>query len=175
MAYNVTTGNGRLYVFSTDQHDLDDFTETSDPTAVDDDFRTVATWTLDEGEGAAFGIGNSRNPDRAEGYLYFDPQTSTPSDINGRCRFVVLNAANDVVGTISRHRIEQLRSGDATASGRKNRTPYPYQNINADGGEVVGGNGYKIGIQIKTASGSSTFSKSDSTLIAEGYRGTLQN
>ena len=174
--YQVTDDSGKVYQFSTDQYDTADLTEVQPSAeATSSEFRTVARLEIDEGDGVALGIGKSRNPDRAEGYLYFDARDGGNAKISGRLRFVVLNATNDVVAVISRHRLEQLRSGGPTAADRKDRMPYPYQVVKNGKGEILGGSGYSVGVQIETASGTATYSNSNSTAVIEGHAGTQIN
>lgn len=177
MSYQVKGDKGRKYEFSNDQHDLVPFEEAADATVTEEEFTTVARWSLDEAEGVAFGVGNSRNPDRAEGYNYFDAVNADATAFEGRVRYVVLNAANDVVATISRHRAEQLRAGSAAPADRRDRAPYPYQNIRGGSGEVIGGDGHKVAIQLqgKQGAGLQTFDLAASEAVIEGYRGRLIN
>lgn len=166
---------GNVYLFSPDRHTLAEFSDFADATAVSDDFRTVTTWELDRKEGVSFGRGNSENPDRAEAYFYFDAQNTTPAAIAGSYRLVILNAANEVVAVVDRGRLEEVRKGDPSTDTRGDwGKPMKYRSIRGGVGEVLGGQGHKVALQIETDSGTETFSTSDSELVAEGYGGRLQ-
>lgn len=175
MTYTRSAGS-RRFRFTPDTHDLSNFTEMSDTNVGNDEFSTVAYWDLDEGEGVAFGEGRSKNPDKAEAYIYLDPQNSTPAALNGKAKLVVLNAANQVVDEIYTNKISKLRNGDPATDSRGDwGVPFPYQAIKAGKGEVLGKGGYKIGIQLKLDSGTDAFSLSDSTMEAEGFSGSVEN
>jgi len=175
MTYTRTV-NGTVYQFTEDDHTDAEFSETTDTTVVKDEFRTVARWDLSRGEGVAFGVGTSRNPDRAEGYLYFDAQNSGASAIDGQLRLVVENTQNERVATIYKRSLKQLRSGSTAPADREKRVPFPYQALMNGKGEVL--HPYQIAIQLKlpsSASSTETFSLSDSELLADGYSGSAQN
>ena len=175
--YVRTDGRGNRFLFSEDRHDLSEFSDFGDASIHSEDFRTVSTWTLDREEGVAFGRGSSSNPDSAEAYFYLDAQNTTPAQITGgRYRLVVLNAANEVIAVLDRGTLDEAANGDPSSDSRSDwGKPFKYRKIAQGKGEVLGGQGHKIALQLELYSGTDTFSTSDSTRIAEGYRGTLQN
>lgn len=174
--YTRSDPRGNTYLFSEDRTDLSEFADHGDASAHSEDPRTVTKWDLDRGDGVAFGRGNTTNPDRAEAFIYFDAQDSGAAAINGTYKLVVLNAANEEVAVIDRGSLDEVRDGDPSTDSRGDwGKPLPYKALRGGKGEVLGGQGHKIGIQIETASGTATFSTANSTLIAEGYQGTLQN
>jgi hypothetical protein len=170
---------GNEYLFSDDRHDLADFSDFGDATAHSEDFRTVSTFALDREDGVAFGRGGSSNPDKAEAYFYLDAQNGSASSFtDGRYRLVVLNAANKVVAVLDRGTLAEVANGDPSTDSRGDwGKPLPYRTIANGKGEVLGGSGHKIGLQIElyTDGDTETFSTANSEMIAEGYRGSLQN
>jgi hypothetical protein len=176
MAYGVQAPNGKVFTFHGDTIDLSDFADFGSAEAQSEDFRTVSTWTVDDGVGVAFGRGTSQNPDRAEAYVYFDAKDDGDAAMDGLYRLAVLNSANERVATIYRNRLDVLRNGDPSADSRGDwGVPFPYQAITNGKGEILGGDGYKIAHQIQLDSGTGTFSTANSTAQMEGYRGTVQN
>ncbi len=169
------TADGVTYQFSQDDHTDASYTEAGSPDVVEDEFRTVAYRDLERGTAVAHGIGNSRNPDRAEGFAYVDAQSTAPANIDGQARFVVLNSQREKVATIWRGSLKQLRSGSTAPADRDKRKPLPYQDVRNGNGEVA--HPYEIGFQIKAASSSAgdTFSLSDSEILIEGYLGEAIN
>ena len=178
MAYAIKDARGRTWYFSEDRHDLTEFSDFGTAEVISDDYRLASVWDLDDGVGVAFGRGSSTNPDRAEAYFHFDAQDDGNADINGRGKLVVLNTANEKVGLIYQGPLASFRRGDPTADERgKWGVPFPYQAIRSGAGEVLGNGGYKVGMLIQTdsATGTATFSTANSSMTAEGYRGTVQN
>jgi hypothetical protein len=189
--YAITASEGRKYLFSEDRETLAGYTEFGDGVAHSDDFSTVATRRLERSEGIAFGRGNSNNPDRAEAYFYFDARgddggdaDTDPDPLEGEYKIVVLNAANNVVGLVDRGRLEEVRQGDPLDPNSKRGEwgkPFKYRSLRNGSGEIVGGNGHKLGIQIKldpAADGTTVsdgFVVANSAMIAEGYKGSLVN
>lgn len=180
--YTRTDQRGNEYQFSEDRHDLTNFSLVGTGQAVDDTYQTVAAWPLEREEGVAFGRGSTTNPDRAEAFIYFDARSDdadgdgTPDALSGRFKLVVLNSANKVVATLDRGQLDEVRDGDPANDSRGDwGKPFPYKVIANGMGEVLGGQGHKVGIQIELNSGSDELNLSNSQLIAEGYGGELQN
>lgn len=177
------TASGKEYRFSGDEFTEDDFTEAPTPVFNTEDWTTVARLPVSRGQAVAFGVGDDGSPMNAEGRIYADLKAkdgndadSDPDTFEGAFRFVLLNPNNEPQGEISRHKASRTRAGDATASGRKDRKPYPKQPVGTTGQPEVGFP-YKVGLQVRASanySGDNTFSLSDSELIADGYTGTQQ-
>lgn len=165
------------YDFGPDTFKSGDFTEFPDPSVNDAEFTTVATMDLRDGEGVALGRGNTSNPDRAEGFAFMDVQSTTPAELNGRAKLVVLNQNNTPVDTIWRGRIDELRQGDPAVDGekRRDRKPFPYQTPAGKKAGEVYGDSYSIGLQIELDDGTDTFSLADSRFRLEGYYGEKMN
>lgn len=148
-----------------DEFDLSDF-ETATSTGVgDDEFATVERLPIDKGEGVYVGQGSSTNPLQAEGSITGNPQNSTPAELNGQYRLVVLNSQNNVVDILAQGKISQLRK---TRSNSIDGDITPYVNK-----EVM--EPYKVGFQLKLSSGSDTYDSSQSSLAIDGYSGEKMN
>lgn len=180
--YARQDSQGHTYLFTEGRTSLAPFSQFGDANLHDEAFRTVASWTLDRGEGVAFGRGTSHNPDRAEAYLWFDARSDdadadgTPDKLAGQYKLVVLNPSNDVVDIIDRGRLEEVRNGNPDTDDRGSwGVPFPYKALQNGNGEVLGGGGYQIGIQIELDSGTDAFNLSNSSMVAEGYRGSRQD
>jgi hypothetical protein len=181
MVYKRQTSDGDVFEFTEDAETLDGWSQHGSGQVHDDGFSLAATRALDRPEGFAFGRGNSENPDRAEGYLYFDAQNGTPAALSGKYEIVILNAADEVLATVDRGRLEEVRQGDPQQLGGTDTrgdygVPFKYKRLRRGKGEVMGDD-YKLGIRIELANGSGTdsFSVADSDLIAEGYSGRKVN
>lgn len=175
--YYRTDSRGHAYMFTEDTETLAGWSDFGSAEAHDEDFRTVATRPLDREEGVAFGRGNSENPERAEAYKYLDAQDGGASAITAAAyRVVILNAANKVVAVIDRGRLDEVNKGDPSTDARGDYgKPFKYRTIAGGKGEVLGGSGHKVALQIKLDSGTATFSTANSTMKFEGYSGTLEN
>jgi hypothetical protein len=147
--------------------DLDDF-ETSAATEVgDDEFSTVERFAVEKGEGVYVGKGTSENPLQAEGSAEGDIQDGGGSSITGKYRLVVLNSQNNIPngGVLTTGRLAELRTSRANSIDG-DITPY----INKEILEP-----YKLGLQIRTASGTATYDSSNSTFEVDGYLGESLN
>lgn len=149
------------YRFSPDAFDQDDFAEATNTQIGPDDFQTVERFDIEKGTAARLGLGTSQNPLQAEGSVEADPQNSTPADIASKYRIVVENEQNNVVdilaqGTVSELRTTRTNSVDGDILPLTDREVYEPM---------------KIAFQLKTASGTETYSASDSSLTVSGYRG----
>lgn len=153
--------------YSPTAYELADFTTATSTAVGDDEFSTVERLEIDKGEGAYVGQGSSKNPLQAEGSITGDPQNSTPADLNGRYRLVVLNSQNNVVdgGILAQGKISALRN---TRSNSIDGDITPF--VNKEVKEP-----YKIGFQLKLASGSDTYSSADSALSVDGFQGEALN
>lgn len=181
MSYTRPVGDN-VFRFGEDVFTSDDLTESASVETNSEDWTTVARQDLGQGEAAAFGRGETTNPLSAEGFIYFDAKAASDSDgdgvnddLQGHLRIVAMNPNNEVVGEISRHNLDNVRSGSASASDRQDRQPYSRKRVKDGKAEV--GWPYKIGYQIRVTdsySNDTTFSLSASTLRVDGYKGTVQ-
>ena len=138
--YTRTDQRGNAYQFSTAPHTFSDFTEATDATATEDNFRTLAYNELDREEGVAFGRGSSSNPDRAEAYKHLTIHDGADALISGEYKLVVENAAGKVVAVIDRGRTDEVNKGDPSTDSRGDwGKPAPYRAIRDGKGEVLGG------------------------------------
>lgn len=153
--------------YSRTEIDLDDFSTATSTEVGDDEFATVERLEIDKGEGYYVGAGNSTNPLQAEGSITGDPQNSTPSDLNGRYRLVVVNTQNNVVegGVLAEGKISALRKTRANSLDG-DITPF----VNKEVMEP-----YKIAFQLKLTTGTDTYSSSDSSLAIDGFLGESFN
>lgn len=181
MAYRRQTSKGKVYEFTEDVETLTGWSQHGSGQVHSDGFSLAATRRLENFEGVAFGRGQSQNPDRAEGFLYFDAydDSTTPVQLNGRYEIVILNAADEKLATVKRGRLSEARNGDPQQLGGSDSrgdygVPFPYQRLRSGKGEVISDD-YKIGVRINLDSGTDTFSPSNSDLLAEGYSGRKLN
>jgi hypothetical protein len=151
-----------------------------------DGLELVATRPLDRQEGYAVGRGQSENPDRAEAYRWLDARSDdadgdgNPDKLEGEYEIVVVNPANKIVDTIDGGRLDELRRGDPDVDSRGDwGKPCAYRTLQNGKGEIVGWNGYKLGLAIEldpAADGSDVqdnFHIGNSGMQYEGYRGKL--
>jgi len=149
------------YRFSPDKFNQDDFSESTSTQIGPDEFRTVERFDIPEGTGVNLGLGMSQNPLQAEGAVDANPQNSGASNIGDKYRVVVENEQNNVIQILAQGSVEELRrtranSVDGDILPRTDEEVYePMQ----------------IAYQLKTASGTATYSASDSELSIDGYRG----
>lgn len=179
MTYRRRTSRGDVYEFTEDVETLTGWSTHNGANVGSDGFTTVAKRRLEDFEGIAFGRGQSQNPERAEGFFYFDAQNSTPAALSGQYEIVILNAADEKLATVKRGRLSEARTGDPVQlGGSDNRgdygVPFKYQKLRRGRGEVIGDD-YKVGIRLQLDSGTDTFSVSDSDLLAEGFSGRKIN
>lgn len=179
--YRRQTSEGKVYEFTQDVETLSGWTLHGTGTAHDDGFALVASRRLEDHEGIAFGRGNSENPDRAEAFLYFDAlsddadASGSPDVLNGSYELVVLNAADEVLATIDRGRLAEVRDGDPSTDSRGDYgVPFKYRSLRGGKGEVIGED-YKIGVRLQLDSGNDELHIGNSTLKAEGYSGRKLN
>jgi len=126
-----------------------------------DEFTTVEEFNVEKGETVELGQGRSSNLLQAEGNAAGDIQSGSPSDIDGKFRFVVLNSQNNVVQPITQGTIDEL---EVTRSNNLDGYILPRTGI-----EIA--DPYKLGLQLKTNSGTQTYSRSNSNLDVKGVRG----
>jgi len=150
MEYNATT-------FSL----ANDFAARTNTTVGPDEFTTVEELDVEKGESVTLGQGSSSNPLQAEGAISGDIQDDDPSDIDGNFRLVVLNSQNKVVGRIAQGTIDQI---EKTRTNSLDGYILPFT-----GTEVA--EPYKIGLQLRTNSGTQTYDSSNSSLSADGVLG----
>lgn len=185
MAYRRQDSKGKVFEFTEDVETLADWSLHGNGTAHSDGFSLVAKRRLDSFEGIAFGRGQSSNPDRAEAYLYFDALSDdadadgSPDVLDGSYEIVVMNGADEVLATVDRGRLSEVRNGDPQSLGGADTrgnygTPFKYQALRNGRGEVMGDD-YKIGIRLQLDSGSDELNISNSDLLAEGYSGRKLN
>ncbi len=175
--YRRNDSRGNVYQFAEDRHDLDDFEDFGDASIHSEDFRTVSTWELDRSTGVALGRGSSTNPDEAQAFFHLDARNESDAAITGgRYKIVILNAANEPIAVLERGTLAEAANGDPDTDSRGDwGKVLPYRTIANGKGELLGGQGHKLALQIQLTSGTDTFSTANSSMIAEGYRGTLQN
>jgi hypothetical protein len=142
-----------------------DFSTRTDTTVTDDEFRTVEEIDVETGESVTIGRGSSRAPLSAEGSAAGDIQSSAPADIDGKFRFVVLNSQNNVVSRIVQGSINDLEQTRANAL-----DGYLLPNTGQEIAEP-----YKLGLQLRTDSGTADYSSSNSSLSVDGVRGESRN
>jgi hypothetical protein len=147
--------------------DLDDFEASTSTEVGDDEFTTVERLPVEEGEGVYVGKGRSENPLQAEGSAEGNIKDDGDAEVNGKYRLVVLNSQNNIPtgGIITTGRISQLRRDRANSVDGDITT---FQDI-----EVR--EPYKLGLQLKTKSGTATYSSSNSTFEVDGFLGEALN
>lgn len=126
-----------------------------------DEYSTVEVFDVPDGESVELGIGADRNPTDAQGSISGDVQDSGNADIDGKFRFVVLNPANNVVqvlasGSINRLELSRTNGLDGylqPQTGAEIREPF------------------KLGLQLRTQSGTATYSGSNSSLDVDVISG----
>jgi len=150
MEYNATT-----FTFE------NDFTARTNLEVGPDEFTTVEELSVDKGESVTLGRGTSVNPLQAEGAYSGDIQDSGTGDIDGNFRVVVLNSQNKVIRRISQGTIDQLEN---TRANSLDGYIQPFSGI-----EVA--EPYKVGLQLRTNSGTQTYSSSNSNLSLDGVQG----
>jgi hypothetical protein len=126
-----------------------------------DEFQTVEEFDVDDGESVELGVGQDRNPTDAQGSVSGDIQDNGGSDINGRFRFVVLTPSNNVVRILASGSIDRL---ELTRSNGLDGYLLPRTDV-----EVK--DPYEVGFQLRTNSGSSTYSGSNSSLDVDAITG----
>lgn len=146
-------------------YDLSDFSEASDLSLTNDEFRTVERLDAPKGEAVAPGQGQDASPEGARGRIYIDAQNSTPANIDGTIRLVVLNSQNRVVKVVYQNKASVLRDG---SSDRTKRAPFTFRGVDIR-------EPYKFAIQMKTESGTDTWSSADSAAEIDGFRGEAVN
>ena len=155
-----------MYQYNEEEFTFDnDFDERSSSEVGPDEFSTVEEIEVEDGESVILGLGSSRNPLQAEGSAAGDIQDDADADIDGKFRFVVLNAQNNVVARLAQGSINTLEQTRAnTLDG------YVFKQSNTEVREP-----YKVGFQLRTASGIQTYSSSNSSLKVDGLRGEEVN
>jgi hypothetical protein len=148
-----------------DTFSLSDFTTATDLSVADDEFRTVERLEVDKGEVVIPGQGQARNQTDAVGRIFADIKNGGNSAISGKVRLVALNSQNRVVHTYYQAQISTVSVG---ASTRSDRRPFPRKRVRL-------AEPYKLAIQVKTASGTDTYSDSNSTVEFDGFRGEAIN
>ena len=147
--------------------DLDDFEAATATQIGDDEFQTVERLPVEEGEGVYVGKGSSSNPLQAEGSAKGEMQDDGDAQMEGKYRLVVLNSQNNIPngGIITTGRISELRTDRANSVDGDITT---FQDI-----EVR--EPYKLGLQLKTKSGTATYSSANSTFEVDGFLGEALN
>jgi hypothetical protein len=150
------------YLFTPEQFTLaTDFTARTATTVGPDEFSTVEEIDLEQGEGFRLGQGFSSNPLQAESSVRGDIQDGSDDDIDGRFRLVVLNEQNNVVDVLTQGTINEIEETRANSIDGHITT--------LDDREVY--EPMKVGLQLKTNSGTSTYDSGNSSLTIDGYRG----
>jgi len=139
----------------------DDYTERTNTQVGPDEFTTVMVDSIEKGESATLGRGESVNPLQAEGSARGDIQDDGPSDIDGKFRFVVLNSQNKVIRRIAQGPIDEI---EKTRTNSLDGYILPFSGV-----EVA--EPYKIGFQLRTSSGTQTYDASNSNLTIDGVQG----
>lgn len=147
--------------------DLDDFTAATSTEVGDDEFSTVERLPVEEGEGVYVGKGASSNPLQAEGSAQGDINDDGNADMVGKYRLVVLNSQNNIPtgGIITTGRISELEKDRANSLDGDITT---FQDI-----EIR--EPYKLGLQLKTNSGTATYSSANSAFEVDGFLGEALN
>jgi len=154
--------NDRGYLFTSEQFTLaNDFTARTQSQVGPDEFVTVEELDVEEGEGVVVGQGQSSNPLQAEGSIRGDVQDGADADIDGRYRIAVVNAQNNVVDVLTQGSIDDLEQTRANSLDG-DITPFTGREIFEP---------FKLAFQLKTGSGTATYSSSNSSLTVDGYRG----
>lgn len=150
------------YLFTPEQFTLaTDFSERTSTQVGPDEFSTVEEFDMEQGEGFRLGQGYSSNPLQAESSIRGDIQDDGNADIDGRFRLVVLNEQNNVVDVLTQGTIDEIEDARANSIDGHITT--------LDDREIY--EPMKIGLQLKTNTGTSTYSSSNSSLTIDGYRG----
>lgn len=174
--YARNDGRGNTYQFTKGTHTLATYSEATETTVSEEEFRTVARDKLERSEGGAFGRGTSENPDRAEAYKYLEIMDDADALIPGEYQIVVENAAGKTVAVIDRGRTDEVNAGDPANDKRgEYGVPFPYAAISGGKGEVLGGQGHSFALQVQPDSGTAVFSLANSTVQMEGHKGELVN
>jgi len=150
MEYNETT-------FSLEN----DFTARTNLNIGPDEFTTVEELDVSRGESVTIGLGGSTNPMQAEGSADGNIQNGSGGDINGNFRFVVLNSQNKVVRRVAQGTIDEI---EVTRTNSVDGYILKFTGI-----EIA--EPYKLGLQLKTNSGTSLYSSSNSSLDVSGVLG----
>lgn len=148
---------------------ISDFTEV-ESSLVSGQFVTYAKLQVEEGRAESLGRGVFNNQTDAEGRLYFDPQTGTPSDIDGTVRFAVRTRQGRLVTVINEYAVDELRPG---ANDRTKRYPFPIQRFVADGAvNRFIAEPYSLTIELQPDA-DATISTADTTLKMDGARAEM--
>jgi len=154
--------NDRGYLFTAEQFTLaNDFAARTQSQVGPDEFVTVEELDVEEGEGVVVGQGRSSNPLQAEGSIRGDVQDGGNADIDGRYRIAVVNAQNNVADVLTQGSIDDLEQTRANSLDG-DITPFTGREIFEP---------FKLAFQLKTGSGTSDYSSSNSSLTVDGYRG----
>jgi len=154
------------YLFTGEQFTLAaDFDVRTSTQVGPDEFTTVEEIDVEQGEGVVIGQGSSSNPLQAEGSIRGDIQDDASADVDGRYRLAIVNPQNNVVqnGVISQGTINDLEQTRANSLDG-DITPYTGREIYEP---------FKLVLQLKTNSGTQTYSSSNSSLTLDGYRGEV--
>jgi hypothetical protein len=149
------------YRFTSVEFTLADFSTRTNLEVGPDEFTTVEELDVEKGEGVVVGQGQSSNLLQAEGSISGDIQDTVPADIDGRYRLVALNSQNNVLDIIAEGTINQIET-TRTNNIDGDITPFTGKEIYEP---------YKLGFQLKTNSGTQTYSNGNSNLSIDGYRG----
>jgi len=151
----ATEYNGTTFSFA------NDFTARTASQVGPDEFVTVEEIDVEQGESVTLGKGTSQNPLQAEGAASGDIQDDGTDDIDGNYRFVVLNSQNKVIQRIDQGTINEL---EKTRANSIDGSILPFTDV-----EVA--EPYKIGFQLRTNSGTATYSSANSSLDVDGVLG----
>jgi hypothetical protein len=151
------------YRFSPTQFTLADFSARTSLQVGPDEYSTVEEIDVEKGSAVVVGQGTSSNPLQAEGSIRGDIQDDGNADINGRYRMVVLNEQNNIKmdGIVAEGTIDEI---EATRANSLDGDITPYTGM-----EIYEPD--KLGLQLKTGSGTAVYSPSNSSLTVDGYRG----
>jgi hypothetical protein len=150
------------YLFTAESFTLaSDFDARTQTGVGPDEFTTVEELDVEDGAGVVVGQGTSTNPLQAEGSVRGDVQDDVPADIDGRFRLVVLNEQNNIVDVLTQGTIDEIESTRANSLDG-DITPFTGKEIYEP---------FKLGLQLKTNSGTQTYDSGNSSLTVDGYRG----
>lgn len=177
-------GGGKYWELNPGSIDIDDFSSFGPQKIHSDDMTLVATMPVEEGETFAFGSGNGNySGDVAPAYLWLDARINTDSDsdgvgdeFDGQYMLSVVNAAHNRVtgGQIARGELSSVRRGDPTDENYgygEWGVPLSRKTLMNGNDEIPPGQGYKVGLFIKTKNGTKDFNLGDTRGRGEGHRG----
>ncbi|MFB6144675.1 MAG: hypothetical protein ABEJ98_05180, partial [Candidatus Nanohaloarchaea archaeon] len=130
---------------------------------VPDEFRTIATLKLEDGEAVTFGRGTSENPLQAQGFIYGKFVDSAGNRISGNLRITVRTKSGNLVGYVTKKDLDEI---DAGASNRSERVPFSIQRVN---GSAKIADPYVLHLEMRADSAATFDYDGANSLKADGY------